>query len=369
MMSQPLTYCLFGLPLHAVTELRAIRLIRDAIGNRQRLFLTTPNLNFVICCQNSAEFRESVIDSDLVVADGMPLVWAARLLGLPIRERVAGSNIFERLCFDAMDHMAEPIKVFFFGGPEGAGESACRRLNADANGAICVGHMSPGFGSIESMSSSEVINVINASQADFLVVSLGAVKGQAWIQHNRNRLSVPVISHLGAVVNFAAGTIQRAPRWMQATGLEWLWRIKEEPKLIRRYLSDGLGLIRLLFRCVLPCWLNERWKAVSENEYRCAHHSLNKNIEGVTLSLYGAWGAANRDRLNCLLKQQMNVKGPLCIDLSAVSYVDSAVFGEIMSLMNSRRALHSKFAFAPVGQNVRRYFEWYGVSHLLGSCA
>lgn len=365
MTSQPLTYCLFGLPLHAVNEARAIRLIRDAIRERRRLFLTTPNLNFVVACQSSTEFRESVIDSDLVVADGMPLVWAARWLGLPIRERVAGSNIFERLCSDVKDQPAEPIKVFFFGGPEGAAESACRRLNADSQGMTCVGYLSPGFGSIESMSNQAVIDRINASQADFLVVSLGAIKGQAWIQYNRNRLSVPVISHLGAVVNFTAGTIQRAPRWMQASGLEWLWRIKEEPKLISRYLRDGMGLIRLLYRCVLPCWLNERRDAVTENGYLESQYSLSKHIEGSTLFLKGAWGAANLDRLSSLLKQQIHVEGVLFIDLSAVSYIDSAAFGALMNLLKSRRALHKRLAFSPVKQNVRRYFEWYGVSHLL----
>lgn len=84
------------------------------------------------------------------------------------------------------------------------------------------------------MSNAETIERINASGADFLVVSLGARKGQAWIMQNRQHLSVLLISHLDAMVNFVAGTVSRAQQWMQRFGLEWLWRIKEEPVLWRR---------------------------------------------------------------------------------------------------------------------------------------
>jgi len=93
-----------------------------------------------------------------------------------------------------------------------------------------------------------VLQAINASQADFLVVALGAKKGQAWILHNLEHLQVPVVSHLGAVVNFVAGTVQRAPAAWQRAGLEWLWRIKEEPALFGRYWNDGLALFGLWWK-------------------------------------------------------------------------------------------------------------------------
>ncbi len=252
--------CLFGLPFDVVTMDETVRRVRDAVQARQRLFLSTPNLNFLIGCQRDAAFRQSVIDSDLSIADGMPLVWISRWLGTPLPERVTGSGLFERLRDEPAPPGHEPIKVYFFGGPPGAAEAASRNMNTRAAGMVCVGYETPGFGSIEEMSGQDVLDRINASNADFLIVALGAVKGQAWIQRNRTHLLAPVISHLGAVVNFAAGTVSRAPSWVQRAGLEWLWRIKEEPALWRRYWRDALALSETFFRqlALLPHGLGLR---------------------------------------------------------------------------------------------------------------
>ena len=249
--------CLLGLPIDVLTMDETVQRIREAARTQQRIFLSTPNLNFLIGCMHDADFRKSVIDSDMSVADGMPLIWMSRLLGVPLPERVTGSGLFERLHTGPLPEGEEPIKVYFFGGQPGAAEAAYRSLNSKAGGLTCVGYETPGFGSVEDMSTSDVLARINASGADFLIVALGAVKGQRWIQRNRSQLRVPIISHLGAVVNFAAGNINRAPAWMQKTGLEWLWRIKEEPMLWRRYWSDGKSLLNLVFNNLIPhaLWL------------------------------------------------------------------------------------------------------------------
>ena len=244
-------YCLAGLPFDAVDMEGAIARIRTVISSRGRCFLSTPNLNFLIASLKDPAFRDSVINSDLSVADGMPLIWMARLLGIPLRERVAGSSLFEELRRLGGEG-GKPISVYFFGGPDGIAEQAFNKLNEEDRGMRGVGYMCPGFGSVEDMSTQEIIDTINASNADFLVVALGARKGQAWIEHNRDRLNVPVISHLGAVVNFVAGSVNRAPQWMQRSGLEWLWRIKEESGLWKRYLYDGLALIKLFVTHILP---------------------------------------------------------------------------------------------------------------------
>ena len=216
-------HCLLGLPIDAIDLAGAEKRIRAAAAARLPCFMSTPNVNFVIESRSDRAFRNAVLHSDLSVADGMPLVWLARLIGIPLRERVAGASLFEAL----RGGEGRPLKVYFFGGPAGVAEAAGRRLAREAKGLACVGYESPGFGSVEEMSGEETIRRINASNADLLVVSLGARKGQAWIERNRSRLDVPVVSHLGAVVDFAAGTVRRAPAWMQRAGLEWLWRIKE----------------------------------------------------------------------------------------------------------------------------------------------
>jgi hypothetical protein len=106
--------------------------------------------------------------------------------------------------------------------------------------------MNPGFGTVEQMSTDAIISRINEANADFLVVSLGAAKGHSWIHENRTKLNTPVISHLGAVVSFVAGRTRRAPPALRSVGLEWAWRISQEPRLLTRYGRDALKLLGIL---------------------------------------------------------------------------------------------------------------------------
>jgi exopolysaccharide biosynthesis WecB/TagA/CpsF family protein len=147
---------------------------------------------------------------------------------------------------------AAPVMVYFFGGQDGVAAKACEVVNAEVKGVACVGDQSPGFGSLEDLCAPEYLDPIRASGADLLVVSISVLKGQAWIERNRVQLHVPVVSYLGAVVNFVAGTVRRAPVWMRRVGLEWLWRIKEEPALRRRYGANAITYARLIVTRVLP---------------------------------------------------------------------------------------------------------------------
>lgn len=237
-----------GLPFDVIDLDTAVARIRSAVASRTRLFISTPNANFVVAAMRDSVFRNSVFHSDLSLMDGMPLVWVARLMGIEIPQRVSGSDLFEALRREG----SPPISVYFFGGQPGAAATAAAAINA-ANGPMrCVGFDDAGFGSVEAMSDQATIERINASGADFLVVSLGAAKGQAWIEHNLSRLTAPVVSHLGAVVNFVAGSVKRAPAWVRGAGLEWLWRVKEEPHLWKRYAIDALTFGRLLTADVFP---------------------------------------------------------------------------------------------------------------------
>lgn len=242
-------YCLLGLPFDAVRLDEAAAIIADAIDKQTPCLLSTPNLNFTVMAQEDPDFYQSVIHSDLVIADGMPLVWVARLLNLPIHERVAGSDLFAYL---SNQSRTQKIRVFFFGGEKGIAEQAHHQLNKTSRGMESCGFYDPGFVSIEQMSGDSVIEHINTCRPDFIVVALGAKKGQQWIMHNRQKLNAPVISHLGAVINFVAGNVKRAPEKWQHLGLEWLWRIRQEPKLYKRYLGDGLRFLRMLFSQTLP---------------------------------------------------------------------------------------------------------------------
>jgi N-acetylglucosaminyldiphosphoundecaprenol N-acetyl-beta-D-mannosaminyltransferase len=255
-------YSLLGLPFHAVTLSEAAEIVTDSIALRNTCFISTPNLNFTVMAQDDPDFYNSVIQSDLVVADGMPLIWVAKLLGLPITERVAGSDLFAYL---SQQPRQNKIRVFFFGGETGVAEKAHHALNHSSPGMESCGFYDPGFVSIDEMSNDQIIEYINACKPDFILVALGAKKGQRWIMHNREKLNAPVISHLGAVINFVAGSVERAPEKWQRFGLEWVWRIKQEPKLYKRYLGDGLRFLKMLFTETLPLVLHSKKLAKNTN--------------------------------------------------------------------------------------------------------
>ena len=171
-------HCLLGLPFDAVDMGGAVSRIRDAATRRQSCFFSTPNLNFVVACLTDDHFRDSVIESDLSIADGMPLVWVARLLDIPIRERIA-----DPACSKAAWGQPMPTFRLFVWRHGRRCRSRLQPAELEFGGLICVGYDSGGFGSVEELSSDDTVARINVSGADFVVVSLGARKGQASIVH------------------------------------------------------------------------------------------------------------------------------------------------------------------------------------------
>jgi N-acetylglucosaminyldiphosphoundecaprenol N-acetyl-beta-D-mannosaminyltransferase len=353
-------HCLLGLPFDVLTLRQAVTRVRDAARDRKRCFFSTPNLNFLIAALTSAEFRNSVLNSDISLADGMSIVWLGKMLGIPLTERVAGSDVFDVLRADG----APRIKVYFFGGPNGVAEQAARAIEADAPGMECVGHYSPGFGNVAQMSDASTIDAINRSGADLLVVSLGAKKGQAWIVHNIERLSVPAISHLGAVVNFVAGQVRRAPPWMRKLGLEWAWRIREEPQLWRRYYTDILAVTGLLLTRVMPViyadWRNRQTPPVQPEL------SVQTNTGGpAILHLSGSWSADTLQPLRKVLSDFARQTRDLDVEISKVTHFDKAFLGLMLLLYGHLYSYGRRLRFVGVSQRTARYLHWNAVSFLL----
>jgi N-acetylglucosaminyldiphosphoundecaprenol N-acetyl-beta-D-mannosaminyltransferase len=230
-------YCLLGVPVDAINEAETLSFLANAVRKRRRCFLSTVNLNFLALARRYPEFHRSLLDSDLCTADGVGVTTLARINRVPLQERVTGADLLEN--FRVHPLLPERrLKLYLFGGQEGVAAAACRKLE-EGGASECVGHHFPGFGDIDEMSDRPTIAAINASGADAVIVSLGARKGQAWIMANRHRLEAPVVSHLGAAINFVTGTVKRAPRSIQRLGLEWLWRIRAEPQLWSRYANDA----------------------------------------------------------------------------------------------------------------------------------
>jgi N-acetylglucosaminyldiphosphoundecaprenol N-acetyl-beta-D-mannosaminyltransferase len=347
-------HCILGLPIDAVDLAAAERHIRAAAARRSPCFLSTPNVNFVIACRRDDQFRDSIMHSDLSVADGMPLVWLARLMGIPLRERVAGSTLFDALRYGP----GKRLSVYFFGGPDGVAREAWRQLKSEAKGLTCVGYHSPGFGPLDAMSTDEIIQRINASKADILVVSLGARKGQAWIERNRTRLDVPVISHLGAVLHFAAGSVKRAPSWMQKIGLEWLWRIKEEPQLWRRYFDDGLALLILLLTRALPYAWYLRSHRAQPDELAAASAEVHEQKRLYVIRLWGPWTQRNIVRLRRRFYQAALAHKDIRLEMAGVTHVDTAFVGLVMLLQAHQKQQGKRLLMAFMPRTIRRVMEY-----------
>jgi len=357
------TVCIGGLPFDVVDMPAAVERIYSAVAARRSFFLSTPNLNFLMTAMKDASFRDSVIHSELSVVDGMPLVWMARLLGFPISERVAGASLFNALWHGGMPTKDKPIiSVYFFGGPPGVAELAGRMIDTSAGRMRCAGYFCPGFGSIEEMSSTAIIEAINASGADFLVVSLGAKKGQAWIEHNRGWITVPVLSHLGAVVNFVAGTVNRAPVFWQKNGLEWLWRIKEERSLLKRYVGDGLGMLRFLFQRVIPyaIWLRTAYRHKARNgEVR-----LIQEADALRFELAGDIGSTGMAQWREQLKS-MNPGSRVILDFKQVDSLPPEFFSLLLLLRKKLDAAGADLSLVGISSPIRRHFYWNGLDFLM----
>jgi N-acetylglucosaminyldiphosphoundecaprenol N-acetyl-beta-D-mannosaminyltransferase len=357
-------YCVLGMPIDAVNITTVVHKIEVAAVNRSVCLISTPNLNFLVSSLSDPEFRESLLDSDLCSPDGTPIVWIARLLGLPIKGRVAGSDLLDRL--QAAGTQTRPLTTFLFGGAKGVAAAAAKKLNAEPGGLICVGTMDPGFCEVSEMSHEHIIDLVNSSGADFLSVSLGATKGQLWLHRNHTRLTIPIRAHLGAAINFQAGIIKRAPLRVRACGLEWLWRIKEERYLWKRYRDDGLVLLRLLLTRVLPLAVIYRWHRI-RRKHQLDDLLIDKRAAGrlITISLCGVASESQVPKAMFCFEEALTHKQDIIIDLSNIRLIDARFFGLLLMLRKELKSRGLKLKFVGVSRSIERIFRLSELQFLL----
>jgi N-acetylglucosaminyldiphosphoundecaprenol N-acetyl-beta-D-mannosaminyltransferase len=357
-------YGVLGIPVDVIEMAAVLRQIENAAAGVAPFFISTANLNFLVTSRFDAEFRESLLRSDLCTADGMPIVWIAKLLGVPIKQRIAGSDIFEAL--KSGQGANQRLRAFLFGGVEGAAAAACAKLNVQPGGVICVGSYAPGFGSIDEMSTKAIIDIINSSNANFLAAALGAKKGQEWLLRNHDHFRIPVRAHLGATINFQAGTLNRAPAFMRKWGLEWLWRIKEEPQLWQRYWGDGIVLLRLLLANVLPLMLLARWhqlrwgrKAQAPIITRADDHNL------VILSINGDVTAQNLGNAVSCFQDAAGAMKNVAINFASTGLIDARFLGLLLMLSKRLKEQQLGLELTGVSPRVARILRLNGFEFLV----
>jgi N-acetylglucosaminyldiphosphoundecaprenol N-acetyl-beta-D-mannosaminyltransferase len=259
------------------------------------------------------------------------------------------------------------MTICLFGGARGSAPDARKAINSRPGGLVCVGALDPGFGSVEQLSNDEFIDRINASGASFLAVSLGAVKGQAWLKQNHHRLQIPIRAHLGAAVNFQSGMIKRAPLSWQKWGLEWLWRVKEEPYLWKRYATDGAALIRLLITRVLPLVIFARWRGFrsKRNLEKLSVETWEDN-ENVIVRLSGAGTERHVEKVIVAFFDAVAARSNIVVvDIAGLSAVDARFLGLCLMLRKRLNAQGTRLAFRGASPTLSKLFRLHGVGFLL----
>jgi N-acetylglucosaminyldiphosphoundecaprenol N-acetyl-beta-D-mannosaminyltransferase len=201
----------------------------------------TPNVDHVVNARRVPALARAYSRADLSLADGMPLVWASRLLGPPLPERVAGSDFAEPLLIKAAE---QRWRVYLLGGRAGAAEEAASRLKGQ--GVPVVGADGAAVAP-DGSAAEEVLAHIARTRPELLLVGLGSPKQELFIDRYRDRLTGTVAVGCGAVIDFIAGRVPRSPAWMSRAGLEWAYRLAQEPRrLWRRYLLQDPLFVAIL---------------------------------------------------------------------------------------------------------------------------
>jgi N-acetylglucosaminyldiphosphoundecaprenol N-acetyl-beta-D-mannosaminyltransferase len=216
-------------------------------GKRPPARISCPNASLIALADTDPVFANIISSSNLVVADGRPLLWAATLLGAPLPEQIRGVDLMERLCAAAA---RSAMSVYILGGVPGAAKRAAELLVDRHPGLRLAGIVCPpvGFES-DPIVNRQVIEKISAAAPDFLIVALGSPKQERWIHKNCRDLPVGAIQGVGAAIDTYAGLRPRPPLWMRNTGLEWLGRLIAEPRrLWRRYLFGNIRFLAVIFR-------------------------------------------------------------------------------------------------------------------------
>jgi N-acetylglucosaminyldiphosphoundecaprenol N-acetyl-beta-D-mannosaminyltransferase len=235
----------WGLPLMPYTLDASVEKIDELIRRGTPEFIVTANLHYAMLTEQRRELRAVNEQAAFILADGMPLVWASRLQRTPLPERVAGSDLIWKICEMAAQRH---YRIFIMGGKAGVADQAAELLRQRYPGIAIVGAISPPFRKMTDEEESSLFDEMRRVGPHILILAFAQPTGELWMAQNCAKTQIPVTIQLGASIDFVAGGVRRAPRRLQQSGLEWAFRLAQEPRrLLGRYFRNGLFLIRMLF--------------------------------------------------------------------------------------------------------------------------
>lgn len=221
--------------------------ISQLVEKKKKSYIVAINVDVVMKMETDTYLKKIADEAALTLVDGKPLVWIAKLHKRPVKAKISGSDLVPELCKAATK---KGYSIFIIGGAEGIAEKAKRNLEKKLSGIKIVGTYSPPFGFEKDKAELDRINkMISDAHPDLVIACFGCPKQEKWIYENYHKYDGTVSICAGATVDFLAGTVKRAPKWMSEHGLEWLYRFSQEPKrLFKRYFVDDMKILRLVWK-------------------------------------------------------------------------------------------------------------------------
>ncbi len=231
--------------INNVSMEEAVQAIENMIIKKKKSYIVAVNVDVVMKMESDSKLKKIVDGADMVLVDGQPLVWIAKWHKRPVKAKISGSDLVPELCKTASE---KSYSIFIIGGADGIAERAKEKLEMQLPGIQIIGTYAPPFGFEKDREELGKINaMITEASPDILIVCFGCPKQEKWIYDNYQKYNATVSICAGATVDFLAGNVKRAPKWMSNHGMEWFYRVFQDPKrLLKRYFIDDIRIVRLL---------------------------------------------------------------------------------------------------------------------------
>lgn len=347
-----------GIPFHDMTFEETVAWAMDRIRSGRPGYIVTANLDFVMQSRRDPELQRIMLEADLVVADGAPLVWISRVFGPKLRQRVTGSDLTPMLAMACTD---ENRSIFALGAAPGVSQKAMQVLSERYPGLQVAGTYSPPKADILEMDHEDILKRIQDTQPDLLLVAFGAPKQEKWINMHFRKWKIPLAIGIGGTLDFLAGVQRRAPRLVQKIGMEWFWRMLTNPRrLLGRYASN---LAFLTTESIRLSRLS-RGSGPEREQLPLPQASILESLQAVSIPLKPMTSIFAVEAFLEQLLPVIQTHSPV-LDLSEIKALSSLELGGLVVLDKTCRKYKRRVFLWNTRQSIQRYLQACGLTDYL----
>lgn len=368
-----------GIPVDNLTLKKSADRIFEMIDafreDRRTRQVATVNVDFLVNTYSgnlgeklSEQLLKILRNSDMVTADGMPIVWLSRLLGCGLEERVAGADLTPLLIEQAA---LKGQSVYFLGGSDNIGAVVSKQLQEKLPALKIAGYsapiidINPADAAVEELNDAMLVEEINRCQPDILFVALGNPKQEIWIARNLHRLEVPVAIGIGGTLEFMSGRVSRAPLWVQDNGLEWIYRILQEPgRLWKRYWQGLFAFAGMTLPLMSAHLWNQFSGKKSVNEAAMQDFCREVHWKQIVISLPAVISQCNSEPLIRRINDATACYEEIRLDCGQTTELDIAGIGSLLKIYSETIRAGKTISFVNVKPAIRRMFELHRIADL-----